>query len=140
MPKADKRNNGLLDTWGRRNRKHADKECQQCGKAFRPKRASSRYCSRRCAWGNNGKHQERKQEYWRVGEKGYIVGTVWVDGKKVSKRQHRWIMEQHLGRTLGPQEVVHHINGDKQDNRLENLQVIQFGAHSALHHKMRRES
>lgn len=46
---------------------------------------------------------------------------------------HRAIMEEHLGRKLKSGEVVHHINGDKRDNRLDNLQVMTLSEHSRIH-------
>lgn len=47
--------------------------------------------------------------------------------------EHRVIMEEHLGRILGYNEVVHHINGDDKDNRLENLQLMSRSEHTKMH-------
>lgn len=127
----------LLDTWGRRNRKLVDRECPNCSVTFRPLKTSSKYCSRRCSWDNNGRNTPRKPEGWSRSPRGYIQGFVWVDGIKRPMKQHRHIIEQHLGRELSPTEVVHHINEDPADNRIENLEVMDFGAHSALHNRAR---
>lgn len=47
--------------------------------------------------------------------------------------QHRVVMENHLKRLLNADEVVHHINGDKKDNRIENLELLDAKEHVRLH-------
>lgn len=46
---------------------------------------------------------------------------------------HRVLIENHLGRVLKHNEVVHHINHNKKDNRIENLEVLSCGEHCRVH-------
>lgn len=78
-------------------------------------------------------HYERVKRTGEVGpadkmkpEHGYGYTTdgyrvVKVNGKRIL--EHRAVMEQYLGRELLKEENVHHINGDRLDNRIENLEL-----------------
>ena len=57
--------------------------------------------------------------------------AIKVGGKKVN--EHRYVMEKHLGRSLRRDEVVHHKDGDKQNNDIQNLEVLSLSEHSRMH-------
>lgn len=110
--------------------------CIQCGKPMpiqrrpggtvnRQKRLCSTACRsafRRADW--QAKHADA--EPTRHVKRGYvrliIPGTNGGAARDVL--EHRYVMERHLGRSLAPEETVHHINGDRQHNTIDNLELF----------------
>ena len=80
-----------------------------------------------------GRKKGIDREVLWVNQKGYIEGRVYRNGVCRQVKQARWIMEQYLGRRLYPSEIVHHSNEDRQDNRIENLEIKSNGKHTADH-------
>lgn len=68
-------------------------------------------------------------------------GTGWFyDGYKcyeidgIKYKEHRMVMEAYIGRKLNKEELIHHINGIKDDNRIENLQIVTRSEHGKIHY------
>lgn len=107
-----------------------ERPCERCGKVFRPKQRQNagRFCSRSCLY---EEMRGEKAANWKGGRMvksdGYVL--TYAPDHPTSRRQkgyvleHRLVMEQHLGRLLESHETVHHKNGDRQDNRIENLEL-----------------
>lgn len=100
--------------------------CEDCGKESFSQKSNARFCNMSCAMTGKQNHNWKGGRY----HKGkYVVLRV---NKKVIP-EHRFIMEEVLGRKLMPYEDVHHRNGVKDDNRPENLQVIITDPGGAFH-------
>lgn len=88
--------------------------CQRCGRSFTvdPVRlGSAKFCSHECYRPNGREGHTNKQGYKKVWDGDRLV------------LEHRLVMGNHLNRSLCAHEQVHHKNGDRSDNRLENLEV-----------------
>lgn len=110
-----------------------ERVCKECGKQFTwiaAPHTKGFYCSQLCSnrATKNGRHRRGEDHpNWKGGHvdrNGYrMIHADRESGKRKLIAEHRYVMEQYLGRELLPTETVHHRNGDKQDNRLENLEL-----------------
>lgn len=118
------------------------KKCDQCKKEFKTylcyekRNRKHRFCSKRCE--AEFLKYNNTRENWKGGRISSSTGYIYIkiDGKEVG--EHVLVAEKKIGRRLEADEVVHHINGDKTDNRPENLQVMTNSEHVKLHHTLRQ--
>ncbi len=103
------------------------------GACERPKLARG-YCSLHWGRWRRGKPLDAPKFYNRL-NKGWIVAgyhfIMTPDGREML--EHRYVMEQALGRPLLHDEDVHHKDGNRLNNRLDNLEVLDHAVHTSLH-------
>ena len=146
---------------GKDNRRYIFKPCVKCGKP----RWETKYQSEQKTYtglclschvrNTNANYQPPRGERswaWKGGRitdhYGYIKLKIDPDDffyqmatKKGYVREHRLVMAKHLGRNLHSWEIIHHLNGIKDDNRIENLKLCSTDGHNAatyLHEEIKR--
>lgn len=144
-------------------RYYEDRVCEHCGKTFNTRKdLKVKFCCRRCYWDSmvktrittcpicgNDFDNKRGHKYcsetcqhiamrgeghplWNGGvthDNGYV--KVWTKEKVM--KEHRLVMEKHLGRKLRSDEIIHHKDHNRSNNDISNLEIMTRSEHSRLH-------
>lgn len=85
-----------------------------------------------------------KNYHWSGGRKLHSDGYILVYQPLHPMRdangfvlEHRLVYEKYVGRYLSSEEIIHHVNGNKTDNRIENLELMTRAEHALTHYKMK---
>lgn len=111
--------------------------CKSCGVEFyrqqiEIKRGRVHYCSSVCS----GKaHRGKNNSQWL---RGYFITDNGYKKIRVGNKyvfEHRYVVEQHSGEKLDNKLDVHHIDGDKLNNHIDNLIVLTKSQHAIAHNR-----
>jgi hypothetical protein len=119
-----------------------EKKCEICKKTYWIRKSHAhlrRTCSRKCAAILKSVEKSGENSPSWAGGAEYSMGYRYVyapnhpDAYRNKVAEHKLVAEKKLGRYMKPNEVVHHINGNKLDNRPENIIVVDRGWHLNHH-------
>lgn len=107
--------------------------CAYCGKEVKyirhPNSPKYKFCNIECFHLWEKEHPPYVRDgHWK--ENGY---DITYDGTKNGIKTHRLVMAEHLGRDLLPSEIVHHIDGNRLNNNINNLQLMTRAEHARQH-------
>lgn len=128
---------GLCDSCARKSRNRSPLVRCACGCGELIHSISYRGIPIRFKHGHNsrGKNNPMYKNGLRIGKYISVMTTEkHRNGRLKTKYQHRLIMEQHIGRKLTAKEDVHHIDGNKHNNDISNLQLLLKSEHTIITH------
>ena len=131
-----------METYTGKEEKTKIKKCVICGKEIKvspSQEERKKCCSYKCdKIRRRGFYAGKNNPAYKGGKVLDKTGYVRMRGKARNecRYEHQVIMEKFLGRPLKQGEEVHHINGVKDDNRLENLFVLDKKDHSRKHFEL----
>ena len=113
--------------------RHVKITCFQCKEEFFTRHPHSKTCSKKCMallrW--NSTPIEKRWRVVKRNRKGYVF--IHAKGHKHLIPEHRHVMEQHIKRPLESHEHVHHIDGNRANNNINNLIILTRSDHNTIH-------
>lgn len=119
--------------------------CKQCGiSKIKYDREGDLFCGQKCYFKWKQKNPNKRAYKEKIFVSGYFYLYMPKHPNAIKKgryiAEHRYILEQKIGRILTENEIAHHINGDKKDNRQENLEVLTISEHNKKHSNERKRN